>query len=114
MNLCCVILGALFIAAGIAFFAGLGSKCIKGLNELTTEEKKIFNVQKLDRLLGRIFLSAGLIFEAGGFNEAFLRSAFNWFMLAWFILVGLTVFLLSKYRWFYHWFCIYRNDRKRR
>ena len=112
MNLYCIIFGTLFITAGIVFFTGFGNRWLKGLNELTDGEKKELNIKKLDRLLGRIFLSVGLIFEAGGFNEAFLRSAFIWLMLAWFIMTGIAVYLISKLFLIAKYRRIIKNERK--
>lgn len=102
MNLHCIVFGIMFTLVGVFFLFGKGINHMKGFDDIPEEERKEIDLQKLGRLVARVFLSAGLIFGVAGLNQEFLHSAFKWFMIAWFVLTGITVYFLTMKRYLHN------------
>ena len=96
MNMQCIVFGLIFLVTGIAFFIGVGSNWIKEWREMTAEEKGKLRMAELGRNVGCVFFAAGAIFLTSGFSPEFMRTAFMWCMIAWFILTGLDVAFITR------------------
>lgn len=92
MNLTCIFFGIVFICAGIWFALGKGHIHLTAWKNMPSEEKDKIKIGPLCKNIGLMISLCGVIFLLGGFiNSIFLPA-----MIAWLIIAGIDVYVISK------------------
>lgn len=92
MNFTCIFFGLVFVLAGIWFSFGKGYLNISAWKNMPSEEKEKIDIRALSRNVGAMISLCGLIFLIGGI----FVSIFIWSMIAWLIIAGIDVYIISK------------------
>lgn len=92
MNFTCIFFGLIFVLAGIWFSFGKGYLHISSWKNMPSEEKEKIDIRALSRNVGAMISLCGVIFLIGGI----FVSIFLWSMIAWLIIAGIDVYIISK------------------
>lgn len=92
MNFTCIFFGLVFVLAGIWFSFGKGYLHISSWKNMPSEEKEKIDIRALSRNVGAMISLCGVIFLIGGI----FVSIFLWSMIAWLIIAGIDVYIISK------------------
>lgn len=92
MNLTCIFFGIGFICAGIWFALGKGHIHLTAWKNMPSEEKDKIKIDALCKNIGSMISLCGVIFLLGGFIASIFLPA----MIAWLIIAGIDVYVISK------------------
>lgn len=96
MDLTCLVLGAIFLIAGLAFASGKLHTHMAAWKNMPEEEKAQINIVPLCRNIGYIIAISGVIFLLKGFFSDYIGQYFVWAMIVWLIIAGIDVWRIEK------------------
>lgn len=95
MKFVCVILGVLFVAAGISFALGKGHIHLAAWKRMSRKEQDRIRIGPLCLNIGEVIALSGVIFLLRGLWPGFESHWFTAAVLAWLLIAGFDVWYIA-------------------
>lgn len=96
MDYVCMVLGILFMTAGIIFAFGKVYNHLPAWKKMSSEEKEKIRIKPLCKNIGGMIALNGIFFILKGICIGFSDTRFTYAIIAWMVLAGVDVYYISK------------------